>query len=163
MPVTRERIYQTSDLTGAARREFIDAAKRGRAYLRTPEGDSLVMLRSANLELLANLKGAFLSYLMLDSALSRPRAERRPSDFGEWAFIEVMEDADIELFRDEMNDALAKATSEQDLTVLEATLREWRMSARAWSNPVTRAAILGQSADSDWVDVDPPAQSSELV
>lgn len=156
MTVTRDRIYQTSDLTGAARREFIDDARRGRAYLRTPEGESLVMLRAADLDLLASLRDSFVAYIMLDSALSRTREERRTSDFGDWAFIEEMEEEDIRLFRDEMNSVLAKATSGQDLSIVERTLHEWRMSARAWSNPVTRAAIMGNAEEDDWVEVGPP-------
>lgn len=156
MTTTRERIYQTSDLTGAARREFIDQATTGRAYLRTPEGESLVMLRRADLELLSELRDALVAYLMLDSALSRPRVDRRPADFGAWAFIEVMEDEALEEFRDEMNSVLARATSGRNTQVIDETLNEWRRSARAWSDPTTRALILGDAEPGSWVEVGSP-------
>lgn len=161
MTTTRERIYQTSDLTGAARREFIDEARNGRAYLRTPDGESLVMLRRADLDLLSNLRDALVAYLMLDSALSRPRSERRPADFGAWAFIEGMDEAAIEEFRDDMNSALARATSSRDIQLIESALTEWRRSARAWSDPLTRDLIMGSASVDDWVEVGPPKLDGE--
>ncbi len=87
MSAVRDRVYQTSDLSGAARREFLEDGVRGRAYLRTPEGESLVLTRTANLDLLSTLRDHFLSHLVLTSALTRPREERRGADFGEWAFM----------------------------------------------------------------------------
>ncbi len=42
-----DRIYTASELSGSARREFIDEAQRDSARLRTTSGESLVMLREA--------------------------------------------------------------------------------------------------------------------
>jgi hypothetical protein len=156
MPSTRERIYQTSDLAGSSRKEFIEEARHGRAHLRTPEGDALVMLREAQLDHLALMHEYALGYYMLDNALSRPRAERHPADFGPWAFIEVFDEEDIQDFRAEMNAALMRAASGADLDIVESTLADWRRSARTLSDPVAREILFGEVTHSDWIEVGRP-------
>lgn len=152
------RIYQTSDLAGATRREFINDAREGRAYLRTPDGESLVMLPSAELDTLGYFRDASIAYAMLDSALSRPRAERRAADFGAWAFISEMDDEDIASFHRNVTDAFIKALSASDPALLEQELTEWRRSAAAWSNPLTRSLIRGEFDPEDWIEAPPPAE-----
>ena len=159
MPSTRSRIFQSSDLAGSGRREFIEEARTGRAHLRTPEGEALVMLREAQLDHLASMHEHALAYYMLDNALSRPRAERRPADFGSWAFIEVFDDEDIQDFRAEMNAALMRAASVGDLTLIDSTLDDWRRSARTMSDPVAREILSGEVSDEDWSEVDRPAEA----
>ena len=61
------RIYQTSDLSGRGRKEFIEAAQRGPTTLRTPEGEALVMLPAADLEHLVGMRDRALDFLMLDN------------------------------------------------------------------------------------------------
>jgi hypothetical protein len=159
MTATRDRIYQTSDLTGSARREFVDDARHGQAQLRTPEGESLVMLRSASLNHLAEMRDYAVAYLMLDNALSRPRSDRRPADFGEWAFIEVFDEDDLVTFRHEMNGVLMRAAAGEDTSVIESTLSDWRRSARTLADPVARSILSGEATHpSDWVDVERPTE-----
>jgi len=156
MPSVRDRIYQTSDLTGAARKEFIEEARRGRAHLRTPEGDALVMLREAQLDHLAAMREYALCYLMLDNAITRPRTDRRAADFGDWAFIEVFEDDDISEFRTEMNAALMRAASSADTGIIEETLDAWRRSARTLADPIAREILHGSVDEAVWTELERP-------
>ena len=154
---TQDRIYQTSDLAGSARREFIDAARHGQARLRTPDGESLVMLRAANLSHLAAMRDYAVAYLMLDNALARPRAERRAADFGEWAFVAAFDEDDLITFRYEMNAALIRAAAGEDTSLIEAELEGWRRSARTLSDSVAREILEGGPSDPGvWVEVRRP-------
>ncbi|GEB17078.1 hypothetical protein GUY44_24235 [Pimelobacter simplex] len=153
MPRTAERIYMASDLSTSARREFIEEGRQGFARLRTTAGDSLVLLREARLEHLSSIRDHALAYLLLDAALRRPREERRPQDFGPWAFIEVFEDDDIIDFQSEVNDAITRAASGGDAEGIESVLDAWRRSARTLSDPVAREILSGQVSAEDWVEV----------
>jgi hypothetical protein len=84
------RIYQTSDLAGAERKTFIDAARRGRAYLRAPDGESLVMLRESVLETTSTIAEIALEYLNVLRVLNKPREERAPSDYGRWLSLKPL-------------------------------------------------------------------------
>lgn len=153
MTSTKDRIYQPSDLAGNNRKRFIADALRAQARLRSASGESLVMLREARLEHVAAVRDYALAYLTLDTALLRPREERRASDYGPWAFLDVFEDEDIEEFRHEVNDAIVRASSGEGHEAVETLLHQWRMSARTLSDPVAREILAGQVADEDWVDV----------
>jgi hypothetical protein len=149
-----DRIYTASDLNGRARREFIEDAQRDSARLRTTSGESLVMLREAKLDHVSAIRDYALAYLMLDAALSRPRAERRPAEFGDWAFIEVFDDDDIAEFQTEVNDAIIRAASGHDHHAVDELLDAWRRSARTLSDPVAREILEDNVADADWVPVE---------
>jgi hypothetical protein len=159
MSAVRERIFQTSDLTGAARREFLELARQGLAHLRAPDGEALVMLRQASLDHLTGLRDYTLAYLMLDNALSRPRGQRHAADFGAWAFLDVFDEDDIEQFRTEVNGALVRAIATGDATSVEETLKAWRTSASTLADPIARAILVGEDDPSDWVEVDRPSDS----
>lgn len=154
MTRTEDRIYTASDLNTAARREFIAEAQRSVARLRTTSGEALVMLREARLDHVSAIRDYALAYLMLDSALSRPRGERRSADFGDWAFIEVFGDDDIAEFQSEMNDAVVRAASGQDHAGIEELLNAWRRSARTLADPVAREILAGRVSDDDWLEVE---------
>ncbi|MBM0127576.1 hypothetical protein [Pimelobacter simplex] len=152
MPRTADKIYQASDLSTGARREFIEEGRQSQARLRTTSGDSLVLLREARLEHLSAIRDHALAYLLLDAALRRPRDDRRPQDFGPWAFIEVFDDDDIAEFQSEINDAITRAASGEDDEVVDAVLRAWRMSASTLSDPTARAILDGEVDDADWLE-----------
>jgi hypothetical protein len=156
MSAVRDRIYQTSDLSGAARREFIEQARNGQAHLRTPEGDALVMLRQANLEHLSAMRDHAISYLMFNNAMSRPRDERRAADFGDWAFMHTFDDDDLAEFQVEINSSLMLAASGQDVAVVEATLDAWRRSARTLQDSVALSILSGEVDSDEWVELDRP-------
>lgn len=161
MPITQERIYQTSDLAGRGRKEFIEAAQRGPTTLRTPEGESLVMLPAATLDHLSRLRDHALNFLMLDNAMSRPAADRRPADFGAWAFIAPLDEDQLVEFRSDMNAALVRAGGGEDVSIVDAELNAWRPTARAMADEVTRSILSGDVPDSDWLEASPQAWSPE--
>lgn len=154
MPATGDRIYQASDLAGTARKDFITDALQGFARLRSTDGDSLVMLREARLEHVAAIRDYAVAYLTLDTATQRPREERRTSDYGDWAFISVFDDEDIEEFLHEINEEIVRAASGKDHSGVERLLNQWRMSARTLSDPVAVGILSGGVTDSDWVEVE---------
>ena len=149
------RIYQTSDLSGRGRKEFIEAAQRGPTTLRTPEGESLVMLPAADLEHLAGMRDHALNFLMLDNAMSRPREQRRAADFGGWAFVASLDDAQLAEFHSEINDALIRAGSGQAFSVVDDLLDQWRLTASLMADPVSRGILEGSMDVEDWSEVSP--------
>ena len=60
----------------------MEAAQRGTTLLRAPSGDALAFLPHVELERLANIRDYARGFVMLESALRRPRNERRAADFG---------------------------------------------------------------------------------
>ncbi len=73
---TAERVYQTTDLTSATRKDFIAAAQASRARLRTPDGDLLVLVRDELMERLSRLADDGVNLAMLENT----RAPERPKD-----------------------------------------------------------------------------------
>lgn len=161
MPATAERIYQSSDLAGAGRKSFIAEGLRAQARLRSTEGESLVLLREARLEHVAAIRDYAVAYLTLDMALRRPREQRRASDYGAWAFLDVFDDDDIEEFQQEVNDAIVRAASGGDHAVVEALLHDWRMSASTLSDPVAREILNGETSPEDWVEAEDSEDAEE--
>ena len=158
---TKDRIYQPSDLAGNHRKTFIAEALDSQARLRSTDGESLIMMREARLEHVAAVRDHAVSYLTLDMALRRPRKQRRPGDYGPWAFLDAFEDEDIEEFQQEVNDAIVRAASGRDHSPVERLLHEWRMSAETLSDPVAREILDGRSSDEDWVEVEDAAEPHE--
>lgn len=152
----RDRVYQTSDLAGASRKDFISAGLRGVALLRTPEGESLALTRAANIDLLASLRDYLASYIRLNEALNSGSNTRRPVDFGDWAFLAVFDDDALAEFQGEINDALMLALSSGSDDSVENVLADWKRSARALGDPVTRALIMGEHVEDDFVEVHAP-------
>jgi len=161
MPTIQERIYQTSDLAGRGRKEFIEAAQRGPTTLRTPEGESLVMLPAATLDHLARLRDYALNFLMLDNAMSRAVADRRSADFGAWAFVESLDEDQLDEFRSDMNAALVHAGGGEDLSIVESELAAWRLTARTMADPVARSILMGEAVNADWSDATPEVWSQD--
>lgn len=163
MTATRDRIYQPSDLAGNHRKNFIAEALESQARLRSTGGESLVMMREARLKHVTAVRDYAIAYLTLDMALRRPREQRRPSDYGPWAFLDVFEDEDIEEFQQEVNDAIVRAASGQEHSAVERLLHEWQMSAETLTDPVAREILDGRSSDEDWVEVENVAEPQEAA
>ncbi|OLT19001.1 hypothetical protein BJF80_13150 [Serinicoccus sp. CUA-874] len=145
MSVDTHHIYQSSDLAGSRRKEIVEAAQRGPTLLRTPSGDALAFLPHAELERLSHIKDHALGFVMLDSALRRPREERRAADFGAWAFAFSLDEDQLVEFRDEMSDALMRACSGVD--TVDSLLDEWRATASFMADEDAVAALDGGIED----------------
>nr|WP_300152269.1 hypothetical protein [Propionicimonas sp.] len=146
-------IYQSSDLA-SRRREIVEAAQRGPTLLRTPDGEGLALLPQVELERLSSIRDHALCFLMLDSALRRPRPERRVADFGSWAFAAALTEDQLNQFRDEANDALVRACSGVD--AMDALLNDWRATA-AFMSDEDAVAALGDGLEA-YVEVQRPEE-----
>ena len=157
MAILHNRIYQTSDLAGAERKTFIDAARRGRAYLRAPDGESLVMLRESVLETALTISEFALEYMNVLRVLRQPREQRAPSDYGHWAFLEAFDDEDINEFLMEMHPAIVRSASLARLDEVEQTLAGWQRSARTLADPISRSILMGEVDEGDWLEARNPS------
>ncbi len=153
---TAERVYQTTDLTSATRKDFIAAAQASRARLRTPDGDLLVLVRDELIERLSRLADDGVNLAMLENALGRPRDQRTVADFGHWAFIAVFDDEDINAFRTEVVEGLVLSAARQDSGALDEVIDAWRLSARTLEDEVAREILTGEVAAEDWLEAAPP-------
>ncbi len=148
--------YQASDLAGAKRREFIDAAKSGGARLRDTDGASLVMVPLGTFEVLKELRSWAGRYLQVEGALERPRPERKAVDFGELAWLSAFDDEDQASFRRELHEALVQAVAAESLEPVNTCVRDWRTTARALSDDTRRKILTGRPDLTEFVEVSRP-------
>jgi hypothetical protein len=151
-----DRTYQATDLAGSNRRAFLDEAKRGIARLRDQDGMSLVMLTESTLSVLSELRTHLLAYLSLENATERSRAERRPTDFGEIAWADVLDEDDLAEFRDEYRDALSRAAASRDTDKLDEVLRAWRLTAELLRRTDAVDRINADVGDGSYAEVPRP-------
>jgi hypothetical protein len=155
--MTEHRItYQASDLAGTKRREFLDAARAGAAQLRDTDGVSLVMVPLKALDTLEQLKTWASRYLQVEGALERRHAERRASDFGDVAWLEIFDEDDQATFRHELHDALLRALATGSTEPVEICVRDWQTTARALSDETRRSILTGRPGEEDFAEVNSP-------
>lgn len=151
-----DTIYQTSDLAGSKRTEFLDAARGGLARLRDKDGTSLVMLPESRLRLLETLTAWWQAYTRLDSLLRRS-ALPTANELGELAWLRPFDRGDLEEFLSELHDALVAAGADEDSAALDDLLRAWRITARQLEDPLRRSVLLGEHVPEDYVEVAAPS------
>ena len=148
-------VFQASDLAGAKRREFIGAAREGGALLRDTDGFALTMVPLSQLEAITEVARTAVAALLAVAALGRGKA--RPAELGPLAWLAVFDEDDRAEFFDELRDALALAEATRDVEPVELCLREWRTTARALSDPLTREILTGPG-DDDYAEVTRPEE-----
>lgn len=161
MPVANStgRTYQATDLANTKRRDFIDDARRGIARLRTTDGETLVAMPERDLSALAGLRGHALAFLSLETAMSRPREDRRATDFGELAWANILDEADLREFRAEFVDSLATALTERRPERVEELVRAWRLTSDLLRDEEAMARVNTPTAD----DVELPSPSENTA
>jgi hypothetical protein len=147
-------VFQASDLAGARRREFLSAARDGRALLRDTDGFALAMVPLADLEAVSEIGQAALTLLRAESGLRR--ADAHASDLGPLAWLLVFDEDDRAQFVEELSDAITLADATRDPQPLRTCLRDWRTTAEALSDPARRLVLIGVP-DEDFVEVERPA------
>jgi len=152
-----DRTYQASDLAGTGRREFLAQARSGEARLRDTDGTSLLMVREGDYRALAALRDWILAYLVLENALARPDHRRVAADLGVLAWAAVFDNDDVGEFRRELGDALIRAAAARDVAVVIRVVEDWHRTARALSDPASRAVLTGELRDEDFVEAGPPS------
>lgn len=148
-------VYLASDLT-RKRRAFLDEARAGLARLRDTDGTSLVMVPERRLSALTDLVAWAQRHLQVEAAARKSRPDRSPTDFGDLAWLSVLDDGDLATFLTEIEGALFQAMSTQTIADLEGLVLDWRCTAEALSDPDRRAVLLGPHDDADFVDVRRP-------
>lgn len=143
-------IYQSSDLAGPRRKEILENAQRGGATIRTTSGEPVSMVPTERLDHLASIRDNARNYLMLESALDRPRDHRRAADFGGWAFAADLDEEQLAEFRAEMNDALMRACAGTD--AVSELAEQWRATAELMAS-----GVMDDFNDPEaWIDADRP-------
>jgi Family of unknown function (DUF6247) len=148
-------VFQASDLAGAKRREFLGAAREGGALLRDTDGFALTMVPLAQLEAVTEIAQVAVAALVALAALSRGAA--RPADLGQLAWLAAFDEEDRTEFFAELRDALSVAGATRDAGPVETCLREWRITARALSDPLRKAILIGPGND-EYAEVGRPQE-----
>lgn len=148
-------IYQATDLAGSKRREFLDAARSGRAHLRDTDGTDLVALRAQDLEVLEGLAYWSAQHRRL-SRLLRDVNAPTVAQLNDLAWLRVFDRADLEVFVDELYDCLIAASADGDLHVLLEAVRAWRATAQQLEDPLRRSTLLGRHDPSDFDEAPRP-------
>ncbi|MEV2279444.1 hypothetical protein AB0I72_28090 [Nocardiopsis sp. NPDC049922] len=150
-----DTIFQPSDLAGAKRTEFLDAAREGLARLRDKDGTSLVMLPESKLQLLQTLAKWWECYTNLESVLQRG-ARPKVADLGELAWLRQFDLDDLREFSDELHEALIAAGADGDARVLNECVHQWHVTARQLEDPLRCSILLGNPVSEDFIEVDEP-------
>lgn len=146
-----DSIYQPTDLAGTKRREFIEAAKTGRAQLRDSDGTSIVALPARELKLLDEL-ARWSSEIRRLYELLGSGAPLTVSRLDQLAWLRVFEPEDIRAFADEMQEALIVAMADRDPDLIEEVERAWRITASEVEDPLRRAALTSRFDIQDYRD-----------
>ncbi|GAA3819278.1 hypothetical protein CSO01_05260 [Cellulomonas soli] len=151
---TVDTIYQASDLA-TKRREFIDAARVGRAHLRDTDGTELVALRAGELEVLEGLAYWSGQHRRIERLL-RDVAEPNVEQLGDLAWLRAFDRDDLLAFVDELYDCLIAASADRDLGVLGSAIAAWRATAQQLEDPLRRSVLLARHDPADFVEADRP-------
>lgn len=150
-----DTVFQASDLAGTRRREFLGAAREGRALLRDTDGFALTLIPLSYFEAITEIASTAVAALVAAAVLSR--SQIRPAELGRFAWLAAFDEDDRAEFFDELRDALAVAEATRDSRPVETCLRDWRTTARALSDPLAREILTGPG-DGDYVDIARPEE-----
>lgn len=142
-------IYQASDLTTSKRREFLDAARSGRAHLRDTDGTDIVALNAHALAVLDGLTYWSGQHRRL-ARLLRDVEVPTVAQLEDLAWLRTFDHDDMVAFRDELHDCLIAATADQDMGVLNEAVRAWQVTAHQLEDPLRRSVLLAQHDPGDF-------------
>lgn len=153
---TIDRLYQVSDLAGARRREFLDAAKRQSASLRDTDGSVLVMTTAARMAATSEATATVTMIFAAEAALARtPHPE--PVELGGLAWLVDFDADDRREALAELRGAVVAAITTDDPRPLRDTLDGWETTARVMRDRRRRGALLAVPGDDEFVEVHGPA------
>lgn len=148
-------IYQASDLATTKRRQFLDAARSGRAHLRDTDGTDLVALRARDLTTLEEIAYWSAHHRNL-SRLLRDVDVPSVGQLGDLAWLRAFDRGDLVAFLDELHDCLIAATADHDTAVLADAIRAWRVTAQQLEDPLRRATLTSRHDPGDFVEAARP-------
>ncbi len=137
-----DTIFQSSDLAGGRRVEFLKAARTGGARLRDKDGTSLVMLPESHLDWLETMAQWSTAHLRLEELLRRG-VMPTVTDLGDLAWLRVFDLDDLREFTDELHEVLVTAHADRSADSLKDCVAAWRITARQLEDPLRRKVLLG--------------------
>lgn len=150
-----QETYQSSDLAGAKRTQFIQEARAGRARLRDKDGVTLIMLPEHDLEVLDQFALWSQVQQRISSMVSR---DSRPTvaELGDLAWLRVFDNEDLESFSNDLHTALISGLADRDSSVIKEIVDDWRVSARQLEDPLRKSVLLDQFQIGDFEEAQAP-------
>lgn len=147
-------IYQASDLA-TKRREFLDAARAGRAHIRDTDGTDLVALRAQELRVLEELAYWSAQHRSL-SRLLRDAEVPSVAQLADLAWLRAFDREDLTAFLEELQDCLIAASADGDTGVLRDAVEAWRVTAQQLEDPLRRSVLIARHDPRDFEQVSRP-------
>lgn len=154
-----DTIFQSSDLAGGRRVEFLEAARTGLARLRDKDGTSLVMLPESHLQWLETMARWSTAHLRLEELLRRG-VMPTVSDLGDLAWLRVFDLEDLGEFAEELHEALVTSHADRTVDSLDGCVNAWRVTARQLEDPLRRRVLLGSHDPTRFEEVSRPASDT---
>lgn len=150
-------VFQASDLNQRGR-AVLDAARNGEARVRDKDGTSLLVVPEYRFRTLTTILSATANLMAIEQMLDVDRDARSLRDYGDWTWLRLFDDEDIDEFVREMRDALLVAGREESSTPVGETLERWQVTAQQLSDPQRRAILLDREniSPDDFVEVTRP-------
>lgn len=147
--------YQSSDLAGAKRTQFIQEARAGRARLRDKDGIALIMLPERDL----NVLDEFARWSQVQQRIAVLATQAKPAsvaELGDLAWLRVFDNDDLTAFADDLHTALIAGLADQDTDVINDMVADWRITARQMEDPLRRAVLLDTFHEGDFEGAQAP-------
>lgn len=150
-------VFQASDLNQRGR-AVLDAARTSEARVRDKDGIGLIVILEQRFRTLRTALDTAANLMAVEQMLDVERPDRTLRDYGDWTWLRVFDDDDMQEFVREMRDALLVAGREESIDQVEETLERWRITARQLSDPQRNAILLrGEGLDpDDFIQVERP-------
>lgn len=150
-------MFQVSDLAGARRREFLDAAKHDEAALRDTDGSVLVMLTARRVAALTEASSIAVQLFAAEAVLAS--GDVTPARLGVLAWLAEFDEEDRGEALSELRDALALAVTHHDPEPLREVLHAWQTTAATMRDPLRRAVLSSAPDDEDFAEAAAPVDA----
>lgn len=162
-------IFQASDLNRRGR-SILDAARDGVARIRDTDGASLVMTGEAEfqamrdrLDDLRRLTDAMASFITLDRALDHEHRTPSLAEWGAWTWLRELPAEDAGAFLHDIAEALYASCREMTAAPLSNVLSDWKATAEALNDPLSRETLLGHNTADDYLEVERPEAAADVA
>lgn len=149
-----EEIFQVTDLARRGK-DVVNAAKAGGARLRTAEGLSLVMLPESRLRLLEELGYWSRQQNRLADVLETSH-EPTLGELADLGWLRSLDSEDIREFSRDLHTSLLAAWADENTSVLDTCIREWRITAQQLQDPLRREILIGHASIAEFEQVERP-------
>ncbi len=146
-------LYLASDLA-SRRKEVLKSARKGHATVRDTDGFTLTLLPQADFERLEESRAMVSAFFTAESGVMRQ--SQKAAEFGEFAWISVLDEDDRAECLLELKEAIALLLAGDEMPLRE-TVHAWRLTAQQLSDPRKREILLGVSDLEDFTAVEQPA------